>query len=82
MSMKNSNILYQLYHSELQNLQGGEDWQVMCATTPGNMQGVHYNGPTSCADWVRIAVQSFGGEKGLTWNRDRFSAFGHGEYGT
>lgn len=54
----------------------------MCATTPGNIQGVHYDGPTSCADWVSIVIQSFGGEKRLTWYRDRFSAFGRGEYGT
>ncbi|KIM47271.1 hypothetical protein M413DRAFT_23494 [Hebeloma cylindrosporum] len=43
-----------LYHSELENLQGGEDWRVMCSTTPGNIQGVHYDGPTSCVDWGSI----------------------------
>ena len=42
----------QRYESGLVNLQGGDDWQEMCATTPGHIQGKDFDGPTSCATWV------------------------------
>ena len=34
------------------NLRGGDNWQEMCATTPGHVQGRDFDGPTSCATWV------------------------------
>ena len=42
----------QRYESGLENLQAGDDWQEMCATTPGHVQGRDFDGPTSCATWV------------------------------
>ena len=42
----------QRYESGLVNLQGGDNWQEMCATTPGHIQGKDFDGPTSCATWV------------------------------
>jgi len=39
------------YESVLENLQWGDDWHVMCATTPGQVQGRSFDGPTSCASW-------------------------------
>ena len=47
-----NNIFLQRYESRLMNLQSGDDWQEMCATTPGHIQGKYFNGPTSCATWV------------------------------
>ncbi|KAF8815875.1 hypothetical protein BYT27DRAFT_7078771, partial [Phlegmacium glaucopus] len=40
------------YESILMNLQNGDDWHEMCATTPGHVQGRDFDGPTSCASWV------------------------------
>ena len=42
----------QRYESVLENLQWGDDWHVMCATTPGRVHGRVFNGPSSCASWV------------------------------
>jgi len=39
------------YESGLVNLQPGDDWQEMCATTPGRIQDKDFDGPTSCATW-------------------------------
>lgn len=39
------------YESILMNLQKGDDWHEMCATTPGHVQGRDFKGPTSCASW-------------------------------
>ena len=49
-----NNLFYflQRYESGLVNLQSGDDWQEMCATTPGHIQGKDFDGPTSCAYWV------------------------------
>jgi len=40
-----------LYHSKLEHLEDYDLWPVMCSTTPRVVQGVHYDGPTSCADF-------------------------------
>jgi hypothetical protein len=45
--------LFQRYESVLENLQRGDDWHAMCATTPGRVQGRIFDGPSSCASWVR-----------------------------
>ena len=37
-------------------MQSGDDWQEVCATTPGHVQGKDFDGPTSCATWVRWHV--------------------------
>ncbi|KIM37987.1 hypothetical protein M413DRAFT_249252 [Hebeloma cylindrosporum] len=52
----------QLYHSELQNLQqeDHDNWQVMCSTTPREINGVHWDGPTSCKDFGRRGVWPWG----------------------
>jgi len=34
------------------NLQSSEDWEILCKTTPTTINGVHYNGATSCFDQV------------------------------
>ena len=44
--------ILQRYESVLENLQWGDDWHVMCATTPGRVQGRVFDGPSSCASWV------------------------------
>ena len=47
-----SNVFFfvlQRYESVLDNLQNGDDWHEMCATTPGHVQGRSFDGPTSCA---------------------------------
>ena len=49
--------MLQRYESVLENLQWGDDWHVMCATTPGRVQGRFFDGPTSCASWVSRQVQ-------------------------
>ena len=46
----------QRYESVLENLQWGDDWHVMCATTPGRVQGRDFDGPSSCASWVSRQV--------------------------
>ena len=48
-----NNDVLQRYESGLVNLQSGDDWQEMCATTPAHVQGKDFDGPTSCAIWVR-----------------------------
>ena len=50
------NFFIQRYESVLENLQQGDDWHIMCATTPGQIQGRSFDGPTSCASWVRCLV--------------------------
>ncbi|TDL29226.1 hypothetical protein BD410DRAFT_9741 [Rickenella mellea] len=37
--------------ARLWNLQSGDDWDHMCATTPVIIHGVEYPSPTSCHDW-------------------------------
>ncbi|KAH9478071.1 hypothetical protein JR316_0010308 [Psilocybe cubensis] len=44
------------HEAPLENLQNGDNWQEMCSTTPAIINGVHYNGPTSCADWLDICT--------------------------
>lgn len=34
--------------SVLENLQPGSNWQIMCATTPANIDGHYYGGPAQC----------------------------------
>lgn len=46
------NDFLQRYESVLENLQWDDVWQVMCATTPGRVQGRNFDGPSSCASWV------------------------------
>ena len=41
------------------NLQGGDNWQEICATTPGHIQGKDFDGPTSCATWVSLTSVCF-----------------------
>ena len=48
--------IFQRYESVLENLQWGDDWHVMCATTPGRVQGRNFDGPTSCASWVSLQI--------------------------
>ena len=40
------------------NLQNGDDWHEMCATTPGRVQGRNFDGPTSCASWVSFFLRT------------------------
>lgn len=51
-SCNNNRSFLQRYESILENLQNGDDWHEMCATTPGRVQGRYFDGPTSCASWV------------------------------
>jgi hypothetical protein len=50
------NTSFQLIESRLWNLQGGDDWRDMCSTTPADFRGLHFEGPDSCENWVRIPV--------------------------
>ncbi|KAH9483327.1 hypothetical protein JR316_0005433 [Psilocybe cubensis] len=34
--------------SHLENLQAGSSWQIMCATTPADIDGHHFGGPDRC----------------------------------
>ncbi|PPQ95305.1 hypothetical protein CVT25_001036 [Psilocybe cyanescens] len=39
------------HEAPLENLHNGDNWEDMCSTTPANINGVNYDGPTSCVDW-------------------------------
>ncbi|KAI1796212.1 hypothetical protein LXA43DRAFT_657772 [Ganoderma leucocontextum] len=36
------------YEARLMNLRHGDDWDLMCRTTPATISGVHFDSPTSC----------------------------------
>jgi hypothetical protein len=36
--------------SRLWNIQPGEDWKRMCATTPADLHGIHFDSPKYCDD--------------------------------
>ncbi|KAH9830814.1 uncharacterized protein C8Q71DRAFT_323236 [Rhodofomes roseus] len=36
------------FEARLWDLHGGEDWMVMCETTPTDIHGHHFDGPTHC----------------------------------
>lgn len=42
----------QRYEAHLENVHGGEDAEVLCASTPNDFKGLHIDHPTSCANWV------------------------------
>ncbi|PPQ94981.1 hypothetical protein CVT25_005379 [Psilocybe cyanescens] len=39
------------HEAPLENLHNGDNWEDMCSTTPANINGINYDGPTSCVDW-------------------------------
>jgi len=41
--------------AQIRDIQRGDDWKVMCATTPVTYRGIYYPGPTQCEDrrWHR-----------------------------
>lgn len=47
--------LLQRMRSRLWNIEPGEDWKLMCATTPADINGVHFLGPKYCEDGVSLS---------------------------
>ncbi|KDR70570.1 hypothetical protein GALMADRAFT_879032 [Galerina marginata CBS 339.88] len=39
---------YRRIESQLENLQSGSSWQIMCATTPADINGRHFASPDTC----------------------------------
>ncbi|EJF62421.1 hypothetical protein DICSQDRAFT_169461 [Dichomitus squalens LYAD-421 SS1] len=38
------------YEARLMNLRHGDDWDLMCRTTPADISGIHFDHPDSCED--------------------------------
>ncbi|TEB23645.1 hypothetical protein FA13DRAFT_1639601 [Coprinellus micaceus] len=47
------------FEALLENMQDGENWQIMCATTPADIKGFHFPTPTMCERSVRTRVWCF-----------------------
>ncbi|KAJ3537632.1 hypothetical protein NMY22_g5513 [Coprinellus aureogranulatus] len=41
------------FEALLEHMQHGDNWQIMCATTPADLKGFHFPTPTMCERWVR-----------------------------
>ncbi|KAH6890875.1 hypothetical protein BKA70DRAFT_1120107 [Coprinopsis sp. MPI-PUGE-AT-0042] len=38
------------YEAQLENLRAGDDWMIMCSSTPAEFRGLRFDGPHSCDD--------------------------------
>lgn len=39
------------FEAALENMQDGDDWRIMCTTTPADLRGFHFPTPTICERW-------------------------------
>jgi len=46
----------QRYEAHLEDIPGEEDWMNICATTPHDFLGRHFNHPHSCMHWGKYGV--------------------------
>ncbi|KAF4616443.1 hypothetical protein D9613_008228 [Agrocybe pediades] len=44
------------FEAQLINLHPGDDWHVLCPTTPVVIRGRHISAPDTCADWGRKGI--------------------------
>ncbi|KAF9461014.1 hypothetical protein BDZ94DRAFT_1323637 [Collybia nuda] len=44
------------YEQHLENIHGGDDWKVMCTTSPTDFHDHHFDTPTSCANWGKYGI--------------------------
>ncbi|KAF8967443.1 hypothetical protein BDZ97DRAFT_1803342 [Flammula alnicola] len=44
------------HEAPLENLPDDANWEVICSTTPANIGGMHYGGPTSCVNWGQHGI--------------------------
>lgn len=66
-TMKRFLRVLQRIESRLWNLQKGDDWATICATTPADIHDIHYPQPTYCHDKVRvIEISRDGSESSLS----------------
>jgi hypothetical protein len=46
----------QRFEAHLENIHEGEDGEKLCASTPYDFFGQHFEHPDSCANWVSFVV--------------------------
>ncbi|KAF8647827.1 hypothetical protein AX16_006529 [Volvariella volvacea WC 439] len=44
------------YEAHMRNLLDGDDWKVMCSTTPVHLRGREYSSPDHCANWGKYGI--------------------------
>ncbi|KAF8955226.1 hypothetical protein BDZ97DRAFT_1859084 [Flammula alnicola] len=44
------------HEARLESIQDTTNWEALCSTTPANINGMHYGGPTSCTGWGLFGV--------------------------
>jgi len=47
---------YRRYEAHLEGVHGGENPEVLCASAPNDFKGLHFDHPTTCANWGKYGI--------------------------